>query len=216
MPKLNRGNPIKLSIRMSVRAKNNASIAAKKLGISVGGVILFELAKFLKNPPSLEHIQELESVITLERNHFVMTVNEGIMERVNNLAEDYNMKKNILIGYIISEHFENMQGLDDGNETEPKKLMVQVNETLKKKMMEYSEKHYIPFSGLVAYSVLEGPYEGLPFYQDNEFEKFYTNVPAYVGDMVKDLSEEMAVREHFYTALCLYKQFMTPEGRFFE
>lgn len=83
-------------------------------------------------------------------------------------------------------------------------------------MMKYSEENFVPLSALVSYSILHGPYEGLPSYEDNETVQFFTNVPEYIGEMVKDEAENLNIREHFYTSLCLYKQFMTPEGRFFE
>lgn len=214
MPKLNRGDTTKLSIRLSSEARQKIEVAAKNLGISLAGVILFELSPLLKNPPSLSRIEEIENEITLERNHFVLTVNEIMRNKVNELAEKYDMKKNILIGYIVSDHFQELTFPIQEN-TEPKKLMVQINDTLKKKMMEYTEENYIPLNAVVSYSILNGPYEGFPSYNDGETVQFFTNVPAYIGDMVKEIAEERNIREHFYTSLCLFKQFMTPEGRFY-
>lgn len=215
MPKLNKGKTIKLSIRLSAGARGKIETAAKNLGVSMAGVILFELTKLLKTPPSKLEITDLEDTITLEREHFVLTVNENLMNQINQLAEDYELKKNRLIGYIVSNHFENAVHTGKENEVESKKLMVQVNETLKKKMMEYSEKHYIPLNALVSYSVLQGPSENLPSYEEGEMVTFFTNVPVYIGDMIKERAEEKNIREHFYTSLCLYKQFMLPEGRFY-
>lgn len=82
--------------------------------------------------------------------------------------------------------------------------------------MEYSEKHYIPLNSIVSYSILKGHYEKLPHFRGKQVEQFFTNVPSYIGEIVKQRSEELEIREHFYTSLCLYKQFMTPQGRFFE
>lgn len=215
MPKLNRGNTTKLSIRLSAIAKGKIEAAAKNLGISQAGVILFELGQILKNPPTETKLQTIVSAVTLENAHFVMTVNQNIMQRVNELAEDYDMKKNVLVGYLISDLFENMEVREE-TDLEPKQLLVQVNEDLKKRIMEYSENHYIPLNSIVSYSILKGHYEKLPYFSGNQLEQFFTNVPAYIGDKVKRKSEEFDMREHFYTAMCLYKQFMTPEGRFFE
>lgn len=216
MPKLNKGKTIKLSIRLSASARNQIEIAAKNLGVSLAGIILFELTKLLKNPPLKTEVTDLEDTITLERDHFVLTVNENLMTQINQLAEDYGMKKNRLIGYIVSNHFEHVVSRGAEKEVEPKKLMVQVNEELKKKMMEYSEQHYIPLNALVSYSVLQGPLEQLPSYESGEMVTFFTNVPSYIGDMIKEKAEEENIREHFYTSLCLYKQFMTSDGRFYE
>ena len=215
MPKINRGTTTKLSIRLSAGARQKISKAAENLGISLAGVIIFELTKILKNPPSLSEIEQLEEEISLERNHFVMTVNEKLMKKINSIAIDYDMRKNVLVGLIVSNHFVNMDDLEKEKDLQPKKLMVQINETLKKKMMEYSEENYIPLGAIIGYSILNGPYEKFPKYEDGEAEKIFINVPEYIGQMVKEGAEELNIREHFYTSLCIYKQFMVPGGRFF-
>lgn len=170
----------------------------------------------MKTPPTISHIKELEKSITLERKHFVLTINDTISDRVNNLVEDYDMKKNILIGYIISDHFQNIVDLNEDKNIEPRKIVVQVNESLKKKMDKFTEDNYIPLNALVSYSIMNGPYSGFPSYEDNNSVKFFTNIPIYLWEEVKEKAEEQNIREHFYTSLCIYKQFMTPEGRFFE
>lgn len=215
MPKLNKGDTSKLSIRLSMLARQRIDVKAKNLGISSGGLVLFELTKLLENPPSLIELEQMENEITLERNHFVLTVNKNLQEKVNKIADDYEMKKNILIGYIVSNHFENFENPDQGLDTKPKKIAVRVNESLKKKMMDYIEENYITLSSLVTYSILEGPSEELPSYEGNEIEDFYVNVPNYVYELLKEKAYERNIREHFYTSQCLYKQFMTPEGRFY-
>ncbi|MES1042633.1 hypothetical protein FOA20_24975 [Peribacillus simplex] len=82
-------------------------------------------------------------------------------------------------------------------------------------MMKYSENNFVPLNAIVSYSILQGPYEGLPKFKDPETIQFFTNIPNYIGKIVKDEAEERNIREHFYTSLCIYKQFMTPEGRFY-
>lgn len=213
--KYNRGKTTKLSVRLSTTARQKMDQAAKNLGISSGGVMIFELTKILEDPPSKDKLLDLQEEITLERSHFVSTVNEKLMKRIEDLAARYDMKKNVLIGLMISDHFQKMEFQVDASE-EMKKLMIQVNENLKKKMMNYSEENFIPLNALVSYSILEGPYDGLPVYNEGEAVQIFTNVPAYIGDLVKNQAEALNVREHFYTALCLYKQFMTPAGRFYE
>jgi hypothetical protein len=138
MPKLNRGNTTKLSIRLSANAKGKIESAARNLGISQAGVILFELTQILKNPPTKTKLKEIINAITLDwrgeagNTHFVMTVNQGTMERIEELAEDYGMKKNVFVGYLVSNLFENLE-ITEETDLEPKQLLVQVNEELKKK-----------------------------------------------------------------------------------
>jgi hypothetical protein len=213
MGKINRGGTTKLSVKLSTSAKQKIENAAKNLNLSKAGVILFELTKILENPPSRTDILNLENKIILEPEHFVLTVNESLMNRLNALAEEYGMKKNVLYGLLISNHFEDMEG-NNQLDADPKKIMIQVNENLKKKMIKYSEENYIPLSGLIAYSISEGPFNGIPVYKEGETEKFFSSVPGSVYEIIKTRAEEMNIREHFYVSLCLYKQFMTEEGRF--
>ncbi|USK72634.1 hypothetical protein [Peribacillus asahii] len=216
MAKLNRGKTTKLSIRLSVTARQKIEMAAKNLGISLGGVILFELTKIMKNPPSLADVEELKSKIRLEPNHFVLTISTQLIDKINVMSEDYGTKKNVLIGYMVSDHFEKLDVDNEEKDFESKRIMLQVNETLKKKMIEYSEENYIPLNALVSYSVLQGPYEGFPSYETDVTEQIFTKVPEYIGQIIKEESIEGNMREHFYSSLCLFKQFMTPEGRFYK
>ena len=215
MSKLNRGKTTKLSIRLSESARKNINISSDNLGISAAGVILFELTKILQNPPTLSEVEEMKNDITLSKNHFPLTVNEKVMQQVNDLSERYGMKKNVLVGLIVSNKFleETPEAQED---LEPKKLMLQVNEELKKKMMEYSEVNYIPLNALVTYSILQGPPEELPNYESGTYEQIFTNVPEYIGELIKKESSKYSIREHFYTSMCIYKQFMLPGGRFYE
>lgn len=215
MPKPNRGNTIKLSVRLSTTARQNIEKAKKNLGVSSAGVILFELTKLLDNPPSVSELERLEEEITLERDHFVFSVNDHLHKRITALSEDLDMKKNRLIGYMVSNYFENLDDLQEAEETDSKQIKIQVNESLKKKMMEYSEKNFIPVSAIISYAVLHGPSEKLPTFDTSNQETMFTNVPAYIDEMIKEGAAERNLRENFYTALCIYKQCMTEDGRFF-
>jgi hypothetical protein len=214
MGRINRGNTTKLSVKLSQKAREKIESAAKNLNLSRAGVILFELTKIMDNPPSRTDVINLESKIELEKGHLPITINEKISGRVNRLAEQYDMKKNVLFGLIISDHFEKME-VDQGKDTDTSVLMIQVNENLKKKMIEYSEENYIALSGLISYSILNGPLGKMPRYEGGESVQFFTSVPTYVVEIVKERAEEMNIREHFYVSLCLYKQFMSEEGRFY-
>ena len=215
MAKPYRGETTKLSIRLSEEARGNINTIADNLGISAAGVVLFELTKLMENPPLLSEVEQMKDDITLSKNHFALTVNKKVMEQVNELALKYGMKKNVLIGLIISKTFLE-ETPEKQTELTPKKLMLQVNEDLKKKMMNYSEENYLPLNALVTYSILQGPAEELPNYNSETFEHIFTNVPEYIGELIKKKSSEYNIREHFYTSMCIYKQFMLPGGRFYK
>lgn len=211
MPKLNKGKTTKLSIKLSGRAKNKIIVAAGDIGVSKAGVILLELTKILKNPPSKKMMEDYKKSIVLEKDHFNLSVNEKVTSRINDLVDEYGMKKNVLIGYILSAHFDPKY-----MNIESKTFMVQINSILNKKLVDFSEKHYIPLNALVADCILKGPYEELPFYDGGETKKFFTTIPAHIRDQVNEKAYERNIPSHLYTSLCLYKQFMTPEGLYYE
>lgn len=212
MPKLNRGSTKKVSIKLSAKARKKIEAAARNLGVSSAVAILFELTRILKNPPSKSEVEFLEQKIELE-GYFPMSVSEKLNVKLDKLKSEYGMKKGALFGLIISNYYENasIAGVD-----ESKKLMVQVNTELKVKMDQYCEENYIPLSSVVAYSIDQGPFEGVPRYKSHSTLQFFTTVPEHLGDKVIQEAAGMNIREHLYVALCLYKQFMTPEGRFYE
>lgn len=215
MPKINRGDTTKMSIKLSSPARQNIEVAAKKYGLSKGGIILFELSKILKDPPSKTEVLTLDNKITLERSHFVLTTTKKLASDLNDLSREYDMKKNVLIGLIVSHHFEtHFSDLEEPEDLDSKQIKMDINEELKKKILTYSEENFIPLSGIVSYSVLQGPHSELPEYSGKEREVMFTRVPGYIFDEIRTKAYEMNIREHFYVSQCLYKQFMTPEGRF--
>lgn len=226
MGRINRGNTSKLSIRLSREARDvhedgtitgNIVTAAENLGISAAGVILFELTKLIENPPSLAEVKQMEQEITLSEKHFVLTLNLTMQKKINDLAVKYGMKKNILIGYIVSDHFRKLNpGPKNPDQIETKKVMIVVNKSLKKKMNDFCEDNFLPLNAVVGYSILNGPFEALPEYYERETSFISTNIPSYMIDIVKEGADSLNIREHFFTSLCVYKQFMTPKGRFYK
>jgi hypothetical protein len=220
MGKMNRGDTTKLSLKMSIRARQRIERASENLNLSKAGIILFALSNILENVPSKEGMLNLEKKIDLEPENFPITIHMDLHEKITDLAKSVGMKKNVFVGLLVSNYFESMSVVNellvDRDDTKPRKLMVQVNEDLKKKMDEYSEKHYIALSGLISHAILRGPKMVIPEYGGNETEKFFTTVPEYLSEKVKREADKMMIREHFYVSLCCYRAFMTPDGEFYD
>lgn len=217
MARLNRGETTRLSIRLSAGAKEKIEVVRNNLNLSKSGMILFALSNIFKETPSKEVLINLESKIILETDHFPVTVKADLGQTIDRLCEQYDMKKNALTGFLVSDYFEKLQDenlLEIHEPEDPKKVMFQVNEDLKKKMIEYSEKTYIPLSGLVSLSILHGPYIGIPSYQNTEPEVFYTNIPFYLYRKMKSHADDMGLPEHFYVSQCVYKAFFSDEKIF--
>lgn len=212
MGKLNRGETTKLSIRLTSEATRRIEQYAKNLNLSKAGVILFVLPKILEAKPTEEKLLELQETYHLERQHFVMTITKDLGEDINDIVKSYNkMKKNVFIGLLVSDHFESEpenELLRDDQNVEPVGFRVEINDEVKKKILNYSEDNYIPLSGLITYCILNGPHDKLPFYQSTEKSSFFTRIPSYVRKIVKDEALKMHTTEDFYVEICIYKAFM--------
>lgn len=218
MGRFNRGETTKLSIRLSSAAREKIEAATINLNLSKAGVILFVLTKIIEDFPSKLSVINMENKIDLEPANFALNLKQGLADKISRIAAEYDMKKNILIGLVVSDYFLNEINPDIVVEREPyedpSKVLVQVNKELKKKMNEYSEHTFIPLSGLVSYSILKGHYQSLPIYTDNESVAFFTNIPPYLSERVKAAARERHIKESFYIELCLYKVFMSNEKEF--
>jgi hypothetical protein len=218
--KTNRGDTTKLSIRLTAAAMERIEKVATNLNLSKAGVILFSLANTLDKFPERYEVLNLESKYQLEPGNFTLTINKDLQERLNTIHKDYDINKNVLFGLVISDYFENqveeilMQEPKSQEDIEPKPLAISVNNELKKKIDEYSDKYYIPLSGLVSFCILNGSMNSFPEYSSNESERVLTRIPAYLMRLVKEESKRLHVREGFYVELCLYKAFLSEERVF--
>ncbi|TCP24453.1 hypothetical protein EV207_12513 [Scopulibacillus darangshiensis] len=219
MGKKNRGETTKLSIKLSIKAFKRIERASENLNLSKAGVISFALANIFKNAPSMTNVLNLEQQVILEPDNFSLTIKKDFALKIDELQKQLGMKKNHFMGLLISDYFERLEEhspvLKNDLNTDPKQMMIQVNEDLKKKIVDYSEKHYIPISGLISYCILNGPINYLPIYKTDEYETIFTRVPAYIIDLVKKGAERHSVPDHFYAALCCHKAF-TSDNKIFD
>jgi hypothetical protein len=215
MAKTNRGDTTKLSIRLTKNARTNIETIAKNLNLSKAGVILFALSHILRKPPSKSSVFGLEQKYNLEPQNLALTVTTELAARVDALKDIYDgMKKNRYVGLLVSDFFENQKYksmLSEDKDTTPKKIALSINKELKKKMDSFSEMHYVPLSGIIAYCILNGAVNYFPVYNDSESEQFFTRIPKYLSDEVKRQSALFHITESFYVELCLYRAFMSEE-----
>jgi hypothetical protein len=222
LARLNRGDTTKLSIKLSAEAKRKIEFASKNLNLSKAGVIMFALTYILKNPPSKTDLLNYENQIVLEKGNFPITIKKEFSKTIDALQQKYDMNKNVFVGLMVSHHFENVvregctEALDerDPEETKPQKVMIQLNTDIKKKMMEFSDKNYISLSGLISFSILEGPYEYFPTYESNEEESFYTTIPTYLYNRAKTGANYRGIPVHFYIELCVHQAYFSKQGIF--
>ena len=196
---MNRGRTTKLSIRMSEKAIEKIDAARKNLNLSKAGIILFALSNIMKNPPSKEDVLNLESKIDLLPNNFPITVKIDFTRSIDDLADRYQMKKNKLVGLIVSDYFEKLDEIEE-EETEKKQIIVQLNPELREKVESYSKEHYLPISGIISECLRNGPYKGIPRFESTGVESIFTNIPSYLYDEMKQRSDEMGIPCLLYTS----------------
>ena len=207
MAKINRGRTTKLSIRLSEKAINKIDSVRKNLNLSKAGVILFALSNILKNPPSKEEVINLENKIDLLPKNFPVTVKIEFTRSVDDLSERYGMRKNKLIGLIVSKYFEDLEDEESQENVKGQQVKLQLNVELKEMIDQYSDNHFIPLSGIVSKCLLNGPYKGVPSYNSNDMVTLFTNVPTYLYEEVKEKANNIGIPEHFYISLCIYNSF---------
>lgn len=220
MPKLNRGDVTKLSIRLTEKADKEIKKFGKNLNLSKAGVILFTISKILKEKPDMNTLLNLQQKYELEPKNFALTIKKELAAKINEVNEHVDMNKNIWIGLLISDYFETgqegvLQQARPKSDTDKVQIKVEINTELKKKIVDYSENQFISLSGLVSYAFLNGPYNSLPQYQSHEKEFFFTTVPNYIYMSLKDEADEHIISDFFYMELCLYNAFM-GENKIFD
>lgn len=216
--KTNRGETTKLSIRLTAEARHRIQRAAKNLNLSQAGVILFALSNILKKPPTKSLVLNWENKYVLEPKNLALTINMDLSEKVNLLYDEYNMNKNKYVGLMVSHYFEtevDKELLLTDNDTTPKKIGIMINSELKKKIDSFSDEYYIPLSGLISYSILNKNIDYFPQYNDDVLESFFTRIPAYLVQRVKEESALLHIKESFYVELCLYKAFYSKDKVFY-
>ena len=198
---------------MSEKAVEKIDAARKNLNLSKAGIILFALSNIMKNPPSKEEVLNLENKIDLLPKNFPITVKIDFTRSIDDLADKYQMKKNKLVGLIVSNYFEQLDEMEE-EETEKRQIIIQLNPELRKKVEAYSKEHYLPLSGIISECLRNGPYEGIPRFESTGVESIFTNIPTYLYEDMKRKSEAMGIPYHFYISLCVYKAFASDSKIF--
>lgn len=217
MGKINRGETTKLSVRLSREAKERIEKMGINLNLSRAGVMLFALAKIFEDFPSKSSVLNMESKYDLEPGNFPITLKRDLSDQVSAIHKEYEINKNILFGLVITDYFMNQVEpdlLEDHGDDKPVKILVNINEQLKKKMIDYSQKHYIPMSGLISYAIYKGSYPTFPTYNDNVQDSFFTTIPRYLYERMKEEAGRLHIKEVFYVELCLYRVFMSKDKVF--
>jgi hypothetical protein len=215
MPRLNRGETQRVSVKLSSDAKNRIMTASKNLSVSQASMIMYGLAEQFEEGITQEKLLNLENKITLEKENFPISMPKRLVNIVERYTTDFNMKKNSFIGLLVSEYFEN-QPLVPEMEGDKHKLTLPLHTQIKEKLYRYAEAKYINVGVLVAQAIAEvGEYKGIYVLDGNERELTVYNIPKHIYEVALTRSADSGVPLHFYVESCLYNAFMS-ENKIFE
>lgn len=138
MGKTNRGETTKISVRLTANAMAQIEKAATNLNLSKAGVMVFALANILDKFPEKHTVLNLQSKYDLEPDHFTVTITKALSNKLNAIRDEYQIKKNILFGLVISDYFETqvedhlIKEYKEPYEADPKRVKLELNQELKK------------------------------------------------------------------------------------
>ncbi|OIK12917.1 hypothetical protein BIV60_15445 [Bacillus sp. MUM 116] len=216
MPRLNRGETMRVSVKLSSEAKIRIMTTAKNLSVSQASMIMYALSEQFKKGITQEQLLNIENKIILEHGHFPISMPKHLADKVEQYINDFDMKKGAFIGLLVSDYFENLP-LDVQTETagESKKLSLPVHKELKDLLYRYAEEKYQNVGWMITQSIENGKYEGIPKMQESERELISYNVPSHIYERALEQSSALGVTLHFYIESCIYNAFM-GDNRIFE
>ncbi|HAJ3957204.1 hypothetical protein WD019_19125 [Fictibacillus sp. Mic-4] len=209
MPKINRGNTGSLEVRLSAKAHERLDQLRFNLNLSKPAGILFLLPFCMKTERTVVDMINLENKYILEKKSIMCKAPESLIIRLTYLAEQYEMSRNQMLGYILSDQLETLPDdhflLRKHGETESEKALIFLNRDCHEKLLTYCEKHFITANGLISYAVLKGMNYRFPKYETNEQEKIFTSLPHYIVQHVKEKANWHNIADFLYIELCLYE-----------
>lgn len=217
MPRLNRGETKRVSVRLSAAAKKRILAAAENLSVSQASMIMYALSEQFEKGITKNQLLGMESKIILEREHFAISMPLHLFNQVERFTEEYEIKKNAFVGLIVSDYFENLPEENkalQAREKESKKVTIKINTPLKENLYKYSEKNYLNVSFLVAESIQNGRFKGIPDLPGEEKEQISFTIPLYVWEQAQEEAAAIGVSLHFYIESCLYNAFMSENKIF--
>lgn len=215
MPRLNRGETRRVSVKLSNEAKNRIMTTAKNLSVSQASMIMYALAEQFKKGITQEQLLNIENKIILESEHFAISMPKHLWDRVEQYINDFDMKKGAFIGFLVSDYFENLPQKDQSEyEGDKKKLTLLLHKHLKDTVYRYAEENYLNVGFLVSKSIENGKFEGVPELTESEKELVTYNLPVRIYEDALKQSSDLGVPLHFYVESCLYNAFMSENKIF--
>lgn len=213
MPRIKRGETIRISVKLSGKTLKRLGDTSDNLNVSRASLIMFALNKQLEKGITKEQLLNLQNKIELH-DHLAIRIPVQLSEKINGYTERFDIRKNALVGLLVSDYYDNLPGKAPKEKVELHQLLVDVNELLTEKVMNYSEEKHLPLNMIMEQALENGAYDGIPQFPTDKKESFLTNVPLYIWEQAHEEAAALGVPLHFYLELCLYKAFLSENKIF--
>ncbi|BCC80210.1 MULTISPECIES: hypothetical protein [Bacillus] len=205
--KKSRGKIKKFSIRLSQNAHDLIEIMAANTGATRSQIVAYAISCVRKNMKSRDEVLDLQQTITLLKKHFVLSLTETISNQLTLDAIDYDIKKNVLFGLLVSDYIESM----DSNSPWLKPVIHPESQTQYKIYMhqsyydaiqEYSTTEYVQLKIPVALGILQGP-SSISHRDFNEYIGTSTTLPISLIAHIQQESVKREIPEYVYVDSCV-------------
>ncbi|QWI25670.1 hypothetical protein EXW34_31355 (plasmid) [Bacillus mycoides] len=197
----------KLSIRISENAEKQLNILSANTGASRSQFIVYAISHIRKNLNSRDEVESLKSTISLSKNNISISLKKSINDDLQNIATAYAMKKNVLVGLLVSDFLENMDPdspwlRTNRNADELHIYKLFLHKSYFYELKSYTFNEYVQLKIPVVLGILSGPKE---IHQDdfNEYIETSAKLPKYLVTHIKKESERYGIPEYNYVDSCV-------------
>lgn len=228
MPRMNRGKTKRLSIRLSQTALDRIENAAENLSVSRASMIMYALGEQFEKGITQQQLLTLENKIVLRDQHLAISVPKHLSEKIERYTTDFDFKKNVFVGLLVSGYFEALSDDSQVIQKKPKKevpeevssenqkkkrknpnLTLLIHPLLKEKVNELAEEKFFTKSFIVARAIEQGRFKGIPDLPGAERELLSYTLPEDIYKEAVKQADILGVSLHFYIESCVYNLFVS-------
>ncbi|HFJ9374830.1 TPA: hypothetical protein ACGW7B_005507 [Bacillus nitratireducens] len=205
--KKSRGKIKKFSIRLSQNAHDLLEIMAANTGSTRSQIVAYTISRVRTDMKSKDDVLDLKQTITLLKKHFVLSLTETISNQLTTDAIDYDIKKNVLFGLLVSDYIERMDPnspwlrpvLHPENQNPYK---IYMHQSYYDEIQDYSTNEYVQLKIPVALGVLQGT-RSIEQYDFNEYIGTSTTLPISLITHIQQESTKREIPEYVYVDSCI-------------
>lgn len=206
--KKNRGETTKLSIKLSAIAHDRLELISRNIGATRSQIVTYILSMVRRQLPRMDEIRNLQNDITLEKNHFVLSITKELGNQLQQEALNYNSKKNTFFGLLVSQYLGKMNVKEpwlkssSALEIQQEPYKIYFHNSYAHELDQYSIENYVQLKVPIALSLLQGTTN----LQQDEFSTYVgtsTTLPLCIISHVRKQAKLLDVPEYVYVDSCI-------------